>query len=68
MGCQYTGMDNTDSIPDMVTGLVKFLKYTAGLMIMEKMEGNSFRRQSRLERTNQNINNRLIAVCIKGSN
>src|SRR5688572_25514572 len=32
----------------MVTGRVKFLKCIAGLMIMEKMEENSFRKRSRL--------------------
>ena len=56
MGSKYIGMDNTNSSRDMVTGLEKFLKYIAGLMIMVKMEGNLFRRQNRLVRMKVSIN------------
>ena len=49
MGCQYTGMDNTDPARVMVTGREKFRKFIAGLMIMVKMEENLFRKQNHLE-------------------
>ncbi len=55
MGIKYTGVDHAYHVPVMVTGLEKFLKFIAGLMIMEKMEGILFHRRSRLERMNQNI-------------
>ena len=55
MGCKYTGMDNTNSVLVMVTGLVKFLKYIAGLMIMVKMEENLFCKQNQLEPMNSTI-------------